>query len=212
MERLTRVPVIEPTLLDLEMRTLTRLQHLDEQLEQKGPAELSASYAAVMRDFFKAASGLAYEFTYPELLDEFRQRKIGPVTLRALRAQFDKLSAIEFAKRPLPRPELHAELIEARKHVQAVVRSLARTEAPTKEALKQRVETTKQLEAQRAVLTFSRMLLQAERALEAGQKEDAKVLYNQLRTEFAKLPEKERAEMLKRLQALYLRLTGGVRR
>lgn len=208
MEGLTEVPVAKPTLLELELRTLARLQKLDEKLDTVKPAESSTEYARIMRAFFKTASGLSYEFTYEELLKEFRQLKIGATTLRTLSAHFGKLSNIEFGKKALPRPELHNELIAARKQVRAVVRSLARVEVLTKEALKERAEKRKKLRTQKGVLQFNRMLLQAERAIEQGKADAAKALYNQLRLQYPKLPQEERKQVLKRIKQLYTRLSG----
>lgn len=208
MERFTEVPVARPTLLELELRTLARLQKLDEQLDTVRPEESSAEYSRIMREFFRTASGLTFEFTYEELLNEFRKLRIGAVTLRALRAHFGKLSNIEFGKEALPRTELHGELIAARRQVQAVVRSLAKAEAPTREAFKEQAEKKRKLTAQKLSLQFNRMLLQAERSLEQGQTDAAKALYNQLREQYARLPEEERKQVLKRIKELYTKLSG----
>jgi len=208
MEGLTEVPVAKPTLLELELRTLARLQKLDERVDTVKPAESSAEYARIMRGFFKAASGLSYEFTYQELLKEFRQLKIGATTLRTLSAHFGELSNIEFGKKALPRKELHLELIAARKHIKAVVRSLAKVEVLTKDALKERAEKRKNLRTQKETLQFNRMLLQAERAVKQGKPDAAKALYNQLRAQYGKLPQEERKQVLKRIKKLYTRISG----
>ena len=208
MEGLTEVPVAKPTLLELKLRTLARLQKLDEKVDTVKPAESSAEYARIMRGFFKAASGLSYEFTYQELLKEFRQLKIGATTLRTLSAHFGELSNIEFGKKALPRKELHLELIVARKHIKAVVRSLAKVEVLTKDALKERAERRRNLRTQKGTLQFNRMLLQAERAVKQGKPDAAKALYNQLRAQYGKLPQEERKQVLKRIKKLYTRISG----
>ncbi len=211
MERLTEVPVPEPTLLDLELKTLAQLQQLDERLDSGTPAELSKDYASIMRTFFEKASGLTYEFTYQELLNELRQQKVGPVTIRTLKKHFTLLTGIEFAKQSLKRPELHGELLEARKQVRAVVKSLAKTEAPTRKEIQKRAAKRRMIREQKLVLQFSRMLLQAERAIADGQMDVAKTLYNKLRGNYHQIPKKERKDMLKRIQELYKKISGGAK-
>ena len=208
LQRFSEVPVPEPTLLDLERRTLIRLHEIEQHVESADPAQTSAQLARVMREFLRGATGLAYQFTYEEMLGELQARKVGGTTIRILKEHFSKLNRIEFGKTALSRLELGAELQVARTLVRSIVRTLARSELASHDVLQKREAQKQTLSTQKALLELNKAVSDAEEALLQGKLPLAKALYNKARSAYLRLPQEQRKQALGRIRALYGKITG----
>lgn len=209
LEKITQVPAPQPTLFDVEKRTLARLVRLAGRVEIGDRKDLSLELVKVMREFYRTVSGLTFEFTYEELLGYLHNKKVGARTLTRLQKHTNTLNSITFGKDVLTRDKLRKEITEAKTLVSSVTRFLARTEVGAKELLKEKKERKRAFTAQKRMININKLLLKAEQAIVARRVDEAKALYNEARSSYLRLPLDQRKDVLKRIRQLYNRLSGG---
>jgi hypothetical protein len=82
---------------DVKADILRRLDELSKRLESQTILKSQEELARIIRDYFKVALGIPFEFTNEELIDGLERGKLNPLLNQILRKFFARINVLEFS-------------------------------------------------------------------------------------------------------------------
>jgi hypothetical protein len=192
---------------DLKTEIMRRLAELESRLDTQPVLRSQEELAGIIRDYFRGAFGLAFEFTNEELITTLAHARLNPLLHSILERFFRRINVLEFSGLTVAPVALRALIVETREIVmQTAVLSV--------DDLREREHTLAVRDIPEGTPSLDKgylLLSEVQLALRFGKLELADALYSITDHWYAQAPVEEQRVIYEDLVRLYdeLRLAHG---
>lgn len=200
-EKLRAEEIPEKSMLDYEAETLSKFDAMLKKLERGDLQGISDEFNVVFREFLKFTLKIDYEFTYEELIEELKKKKLPGLLKLGLSNYVSGLIEIQYGRRKLTKQLLRDEIHKAKEIVSLVIKNLPKEEVVPKKG--------RPKVARDNIRQVYKLIVDANKSLARKDMSKARKDYNKMKELFDGLSKKQKKEVYSKLSRLRKAIERG---